>query len=747
MPLCLFGIAFLPGLLLGQPAPPPAVPATPNYSVRRAPGPIIVDGKLGDPGWEGAEAIPIAWEVAPGDNTPAVARTVCHVTFDAETLFLGCRASDPRPAEIRAHMVERDAVGKLVLDDLVGAYVDPFNDQRRAFIFLVNSLGVQADGVRSVAEGGEDFAWDAIWKSAGHLTPDGFEVELAIPFKSLRFPRTTDRQTWGVTFFRSQPRNVRYRMMSAPRDRRNDCDLCQANRISGFEGIAPGRNVELVPTLTGRRTDDRTPFPGGRLRTGNASAELGGDLHWGVTPNVSLNATVNPDFSQVEADAALLDVNTRFALFYPEKRPFFLEGAEFFATPIQAVFTRTIADPDGGIKVTGKVGGSTRNVVGVFAARDRLTNLLFPSNQGTGVASLEQDAWTAVSRFRRDLGRNSHLGVLYTGRFGAGYSNQVAAADGFYQLGRSTRLNLQYLASVTEYPDSVATTHAQPRGGFAGGALRVVLNHTTERWQAGFSYLDLSPEFRADAGFVPRVDVRTLFTYASRVFYRGNGWFNVLAVGPYASQTRNHGGVITDQDLGVEVNYQGPWQSFASMQFLRRDERYLGVRYRLARSTGYVNVKPAAGLSLSTEWQVGDGIDYGNAREAAEVTLRPSMQISIGRGLTVDLSDAFQRLSTGGQRIFTANIVQSTISYNFDVRTMVRAIVQFRNLDRNPASYPAPISTEEQNLLGQFLFAYRVNPQTVLFLGYAEDGFGTDRYDLTRASRTFFAKVGYAWRP
>lgn len=721
------------------------VPPTPNFAVHRAAGPIVVDGRLDDAGWAGTADIPIKWEITPGDNTPALAQSTCHVTFDSSKLYVGCHAFDPRPEQIRAHLVDRDNVIAMDGDDLIAFYVDPFNDHRRAFFFAVNALGVQAEGVS--ANQSEDFSWDAVWSSAGRITNDGYEVEMAIPFTSFRFARTANIQTWGFVFVRAWPRNMRYRMEAGPYDRRNTCAICQSNQLTGFEGIGPGKNVEISPTFTAGRTDTRDSFPGGPLTHGEARARPGLDLRWGITPNVSLNATVRPDFSQVEADVAQLDVNKRFALFYPEKRPFFLEGADIFTTPIQAVFSRTVADPDAGLKMTGKLGGSTGNTIGVFAARDRLTNLLFPSNQGTGVTSLDQDAWTTVGRFRRDLGRVSNIGLLYTGRVGSGYQNQVGGADLGYQLDRSTRVSAQYLGSATAYPDSTAMANGQHRGTFSGGAALVDISHTTNRWQSNLSYTDVSPGFRADAGFVPRSDFRTLSLSVAKQFYRGTGWFNLLSLGPYASQTRDHGGTLTDQEVGFGLYYTGPAQSTLASQLIAHRERYQGTLYRLTRSTGYVNLKPTAGVALTGTWQIGGAVDYANARPASEITVSSAATLNIGRGLALEASDAFQRLRHQGATIFTANILQSKIAYNFSTRTMVRQILQYRNVDRNPLEYGAGVDRNEKGLTGQFLLAYKANPQTVIFLGYSGTAAGADRFGLTTASRTLFAKIGYGWRP
>jgi hypothetical protein len=261
------------------------------------------------------------------------------------------------------------------------------------------------------------------------------------------------------------------------------------------------------------------------------------------------------------------------------------------------------------------------------------------------------------------------------------------------------------------------------------------------------SYQDLSPQFRADMGFVPRVDIRTVRAQVAPVWYRGRGWFTEISVGAFAARTSDHGGSLTDQDLGMSVSYQGPWQSYGSLQVYDRQERFQGVVHRFPRVNGYLDVKPREGLGITMQFQAGGGIDYANGGEAREVIVIPSLSLGLGRGLTVDLSDAFQRLSDRNGRILTANILQSKVAYNFTVRTMVRAIVQYREVHRNPARLAGPIESTVGDILGQFLFSHKVNPQTVLFLGYSTTGLSTRSYELTRVQRTFFTKIGYAWRP
>jgi hypothetical protein len=720
-------------------------PAT-AYRITAATSAIEIDGRMNEPAWDAAVRIPIEYEWFPGDNVPPPVQTDCRVTYDPSNLYIACHALDPNPSAIRAHLADRDDLDRLPSDDHILLIIDPFNDNRRGFQFRVNAVGVQMDALFSPTEGIEDFSWDAIWESRGRIVEDGYVVELRLPFRSLRFPATPGEQTWGMLIERSWPRSERHRMQSAPRDAANACVLCQANKLTGFAGITPGSNVELYPTLTSRRTDERTAFPDGPLESGNVKAEPGLDVRWGVTPNLSLNATANPDFSQVEADVAQLDVNTRFALFFPERRPFFLEGSDFFATPIQAVFTRTVADPTGGLKLTGKWGGAG---VGVFAAHDRVTNLLIPSNQGTADTSLESNAVTTALRYRHDLGSASNVGLLYTGREGVdGYANRVTGADASLQLTPANSLRLQALVSQTSYPDAVAQRFGQPLGRFVGTGLRAAYAYGTRNWTGTLALDALSPEFRADAGFVPRVDLRSAEGALTRTVWGGPGRpFTQLQFGVTGFARTDHEWTLTDRSAGLNAMYQGPAQTMVLLEGFQDFQRLLGVGHDLTWGRVTLQSQPWGSAKFGLVARAGEDLDAVNNRTGSVLALTPTAQLYLGRALNLNLQHDYQRLNYAGARVFTANLLQARVVYHLNIRTFVRAIVQWEHLDRDPAQYVVAVPAKSQSVFTQLLFSYKLNPQTVAFVGYSDASLGTETVDLTRLNRTFFVKLGYALRP
>ena len=734
----------LAGLLaLGLSAFSPSAAAaaeTERFEISRATSEIRIDGVLDEPAWERATAIPVDHEWFPSDNVPAPVTTTALVTYDGERLYVAFRAADPEPGKIRARFADRDAP---VDDDTVGFMIDPFHDGRRAFQFRINPLGVQMDAVNSDIEESEDFSWDAIWDSAGRVTAEGYVVEVALPFRQLRFPATSGVQTWGFMAMRDWPRSLRHRLRSFVTDQDRNCLVCQFQELAGFQGMETGRNLEVTPTLTGNLSEQRQGFPGGRFDTSAEELEPGLSARWGVTPNISLNLTANPDFSQVEADAAQLDVNTRFALFYPEKRPFFLEGADFFETQFPLVFTRTVADPVAGLKVTGK---QDAHAFGAFFAQDRINNLILPGSQQSGLASLDQDVTSGVLRYRRDLGVTSTLGALWAGREAEDYGNHVAGFDGVYRFTDSDVLRYQATGSSTRYPDRLVDAAPDGDPSFDGHALSLAYQHNDREWSWHADYQELAPGFRADSGFIDRVAVRTSQLWAERRI-RGTqgGWFSNLYVFGSIDGAREWDGDFSEWGADLAVTYNGPRQSEVSVTVAPNQEHFQGVDYYNPRYNVNAEFQPTGNSKVSTQARWGGDIDVANNQAADFVTLSQGLDLRLGRRFQGRLSWIHQTFDVRGGRLFTVDLAQTRMLYHFNGRSFVRAILQYEWLERDPDLYTnASVRRETEDLLSQLLFSYRLNAQTVFLVGYSDIHAGVDQVSLTQTDRTVFLKIGYA---
>ncbi len=711
-----------------------------TVTIEPATSKIHVDGILDEPAWKHATRIPLPYEVDPGDNIPAPVRTDCLITYDQRHLYIAFRAYDPDVSKIRAHLTDRDTAFD---DDFVGVVLDTFHDGRRGFEFFVNPLGVQMDLINNDVGGGEDPSWDAIWDSAGHITPSGYVVEMAIPFSSLRFPKSKSVQTWGFGAMRVYPRDRRYLLTSEPRDRNRSCQLCQISELTGLSGIEPGHDVELDPTLTSLGTTNRDEFPGGALSSLTVQGNAGLTGHWGITPNLTLTGAVNPDFSQVEADAAQLSINRTFTLFYPEKRPFFLEGSDYFETPIHVLHTRMIADPSWGAKLTGKTGP---NALGLFVAQDDLTNIIFPGNEGSTSGSFNFGNTAAVVRYRRDVGSSSVLGGIVTSREGGGYSNQVYGVDGLLRVTAADSVKFQLLGSETTYPDAIASQYGEPEHGFNGSATFLRYSHDSKYWNWSVQYTDYERGFRADLGFVPKVDTRFVKVLAGHTWWgRPGAFLSRFQLGVNRDETKDHDGVALDRRSEIWALASGPWQSHVMLNVGSAKTLYDGVLFDQDYAEMFVNARPSGSLSVGTYLRFGDDIDYENTRSADSLTLRPTLTFKLGRHLQTRIRHTFQRMNVSGGRLYRANLTDLRLVYQFSIRTFVRFVTQYTDIDRNPTLYTSDVEPTSRQLFNQVLFSYKVNPQTMIFLGYSDNSIGQHRIDMTTMNRTIFLKIGYAW--
>ncbi len=713
----------------------------PRHPVRRAVSEVTVDGRVVEPAWSAALTLGLDYEVQPGENVPPPVRTEMFLTFNDTHVLLAFKCYDPDPSQIRARYSDRDTVWN---DDWVGVVLDTFNDERRAYELFVNARGVQMDAINDDMAGSYDQAWDAIWTSAGRVTSEGYEVEMAIPFNQLRFQDADGPQTWGIDGVRSYPRVQRHHIGMFPRSRGENSYLSQEEKIEGFEGVAPGRNLEFLPTVTAVRTDRRPDPPSGPLEHERSAGDLGLTTTWGITANLTANLTVNPDFSQVEADAAQLDVNEQFALFFPETRPFFLEGTDYFnLRRMNLVYTRTVADPVGAIKTTGKSG---RHTYGVFSARDAQTNVLVPGSQGSQTARFALDTTASVGRYRMDFGRNSAVGVTMTDRQGGGYHNQVFAVDTTHRFTGSDAVSLTVARSATQYNADMQARFGQRDDELSDGAVELQYTRTTRNWFAATGFADYGAAFRADLGFVTQVDYRKWEGQVVR-FWHGGGdrWFNQLGLGGSADYSEQSDGVLLERGVSASVSYSGARETFGFANVDRRDRVFAGVRFQQWGVVANFGARPSADVSLNTRVRWGDEIDFAHARAGTEFNLRPSATINIGEHWLVEYAHIYNRLDLPAGRLFTANIAEPRLVYQFNTRAFLRAILQFTDVRRSPALHAFVVDTESRDLFTQLLFSYTVNPQTVLYLGYSDTYIGADHFRLIQRDRTFFMKASYAW--
>ncbi len=708
------------------------------YRVPKVDGRIQVDGILDEEVWRQALKLELKYEVNPGENIPAPVRTEVFLAHGKTALYIGFRAHDPDPSAIRATFTDRD---KITTDDWVSISLDTFNDQRRIYTFFCNPLGVQKDLVEVTGE--SNLSWDTLWRSAGRTAPPGYIVEMYIPFRSLRFQRKKGEQVWGFDLMRGYPRNLEHLIGFVPIDRNNTCYICQLEKMIGFAGVRGSKNIEIDPSFSTVFTRTQENFTGGEGIKKESKLDPGITFQWSLTPNIMLSSTVNPDFSHVEADVAQLDINTQFALDYPEKRPFFLEGTSVFSTPLKAIYTRSLADPDWGIKLTGKQGP---HALGFYSVRDNVTNLVFPGSQTSTSTSIDMKSMGTVLRYRFDLGkRASTLGLLVTDREGDDYFNRLAGFDLYWRFTPRKTVNIQLLGSRTRYPRETALENGQPQDAFSGTALDFTFKHESRNIGYQFYYRQISPNFRADLGFMPQVGYRRYIAKFIAASWRNPGhWYTFLNISPLFEYEMDSNNQLIHQKFNITSLYLGPLQSVFQPMISFGKQSFMGETFNINRGTAYIEVQPSGSLTLQFYTIVGNQIDFANRRQGRQIFLNPGVIYKAGRHFSITLDHIFERFDVDPGRLYTANVTNLQAVYQFNRRTFLRTILQYVDYDYNVANYTFPIDPKFKHLFTQVMFSYKVNPQTVLFLGYSDDHFGSFHTPLTQANYTFFFKIGYA---
>ncbi len=713
-----------------------------NYNIPRVTTEPRIDGQI-DPGeWDQATRIKINIETDPNDNVPAEVEAEALLMEDGEILYVAFIALDPEPDQIRAFYRDRDAMWN---DDWVAIVLDTFNDERRAFEFFANPFGAQADAIQDDVNGREDSSWNAIWDSVGQINDQGYVVEMAIPVKQLRFSASQDEQTWGINLVRNYPRDRRTRIANSPQDRNISCYICQIPKVDGFANLSRSRNLEVIPTLTSTAVENRDPLVGD-WDSESIDPEASLDIRWGITQDMYLNATLNPDFSQVEADSAQLDINNTFSLFFPERRTFFLDGADYFDTFENLVHTRNISDPDYGLKLTGKTGDHT---YALLTANDASTNFLIPRSLGSSVASLgDVESKVAIGRYRFDIFENSTIGALITDRSADAYNNTVTSVDAVFRPSDQDRISVQTMHSSSEYPSLIQGRYAQ-QSDLSDSSHRVEYTHDDRRWDWRLGYTDMGDDFRADLGFVNRVDFKFVVATLGHTWRGGpESFFNRIRVALDYDRTEDQSGLQLEEEFEVFLNMNGPKQSFLNGLFGGSETYWNGKYFDEQFNQIRIGFRPSGNLRLSALIRIEDVVDFANTRLGRSKRFGPSINYRWGKHLELDLDHTLQQFDVDAGRLFTANLTDLKTTYQFSARSFLRFTLQYTDNKRNQNLYVAPVQARSKQLTTQLLYSYKVNAATRFFIGYSDAGFQNDSYDsIEKTNRTIFAKFSYAWLP
>ena len=628
------------------------------------------------------------YETWPGDNVAPPVRTVVAITYDAHALYVSIWAQDPDPTRVRAAYTDRDNVGPG--DDYVALVLDTRGDGRVGTIFRVSPRGTQADGVFNEAQfalgnNPDDLTPDFAWEARTAIGDSAWTAELRIPFSSLRYPGRA-RQTWGVIVHRVYPRELTHSLFSVRMPRGTSCFLCHAQRVE-LTGLPSGGTLVAAPYATG----------GSDLRAG-------ADLKWAPGAGTALDATVRPDFSQIEADVPQLSVNSQFALFYPEKRPFFLEGSDLFQTPFQVVYTRSIAAPEWGARATGEVG---RTAYTLLVARDRGGgSAILPGPTQSSLVTRDFASTVGVARLRTAFS-GGFIGLLGTDREGEGH-NRTLGGDFFWSPTGSDQLTGQLVASDTS------------------GALDLAWHHLARHAEWFADYRDVGAGFRADAGFVPQVGVRQLNASADAIMYRSGAIFWVSPWVKWQRVMDHSTGEVVSAYRAAALQVSGVHDLYVQLRVV--DEQLRALDALLTRRYGWLYLEAAPGRRLARLQllaRVGGDVDVANARPGRGAELSSTLVLHASDHLELQgVSDlTWLDVQTGGaaRRLFTAGVERLRATYNFTPRAALRLVVQHELIQRDPALYVAPTSAVEGGLTLSALLTYRWSWASALYLGLSDE--------------------------
>ena len=732
---------------------------SPTAEVPRLEATAEIDGVLDESAWSQATRLGGFWQYQPVDGRPAEEETEVLVWYAPDAIYFGILARDRRPAAIRATVADRDNIDS---DDHVIIDIDTFHDRRRAFFFGVNPLGAQSDGVRSegagqvssLIPGSTDLNPDFTWDSKGRITDRGYEVEIRIPFKSLRYPGGQP-QSWGFNVTRVVQRTGYTDTWTDVR-RANASFLGQEGAISGLHDLKRGVAVDAQPFVTAT-ADGSRDVAGGEFIRDDVNPDAGLNFRLGFT-SYSLDATINPDFSQVESDEGQVTVNERFALFFPEKRPFFLEGIELFGSPQTLVYTRRIVNPKAGAKLTGKFGQ-----LGV-------AHLTAVDETGAG------DAWFNITRLRRDFGRNSIAGVTFTNRDQGSLHNRVLAGDFRYVWGLYYT-QVQLGASVTR---DAAGSRTAP-------IWQAEYDRTGRSW--GFNYLvkGLGRGFDDQAGFVNRLrgDVVNAHAFNRFTLYgaRGAALENLtIFFGPDRTWLYREFGFNAAlegfEQVDATFQLRGGWElnGHVERDFVNfQDSSYADYTVGSAAGPAYRPTDDFSGFIWRTRvttptWQQFEGeVQYQRGRAAifeegttgnawvlsGELGFRPASTIRMALTGTV-----FRLSRRDGREFARTTIPRLKVEYQPRRSLFFRAIGEYRSERRvaleDPAS-GAPLlvggaaqpATEFNGLRVDLLASFEPTPGTVAFLGYGSSLETDAEFNWSRLERRsdgFFVKLAYQVR-
>ena len=708
------------------------------FEITRATGSIIVDADLDDVGWADAASTDFFLEIQPGDNVDPPDPTEVKVTYDKDNLYVAFMAySDPD--DIRASLQKRDQAWR---DDFVAIIIDAYGDANAAVMIGSNPLGVQMDALNQGQH--DDDSYDIIYESAGKITDKGFHVEMAIPFSSLSFPKKKI-QEWKVTFFRSFPRDARHMVTWGGLDRSNQCWLCQLGTLKGIQGIEQKGKLEFLPTLIGSQSSELDET--NALKKGSSEGEVSMGIKYSLSSDRVAEIAINPDFSQVEADEEQIDVNTTFALNYPEKRPFFNEGADLTDTPVSVVYTRSINNPTGVGRIINR---GQKDSWLLLSALDEDSPYIVPGEEQS-FTRMGSKSFSNIFRYKRSLNEGSFLGLIATDRRMVDNqgSGSVVGFDTRYRFNDTYQVEFQSVFSHTQEPDDSLLISSATFGdnhtftfdgeSFSGNALKLEFDRNTEHWRMEVGYDHRTPTFRAENGFVTNANNRRIFGQSLWIYFPNNFFSQVLG-GVHAGVEHNFDGVQKAKYIALFSNLAMPRQTRLNVMYARR----MQYRFKDTELKGTYDIKINLNSQFSERYQFGTNIGRHVApvrflevpEEGRLAVLEFWTRMQASDRLNVGLSYNSQKMTTMDRKTDYFSGYTSTLraSYQHNKSLGFKVLTQYNDFSKDFQIQP--------------LLTYQPSPFTIFYIGSTSnqnvDGLAFDNIQNGMLTdRQYFMKIQY----
>lgn len=710
----------------------------PVLQIKKIDKSLELTGKLDHPIWKLAEPIELTYEIRPGDNIQAPERTLVRALYDDKHIYFGFECYDKNPSQIRANITDRD---RMFDDDYVIIVLDTYGDFQKGYEFAVNPYGIKGDLLATMNN--EDASLDLIWHSAASINENGWTAEIAIPFTSLTFPDKED-QNWVIGIVRNLPRTSRVQISWTKIDRNIPGFLPQAGLIQGLKGIKSSTNIELLPYAIGQKGGQLANFndPKSGIKFNPLEGRIGGGIKYSPSPNFSLDAVINPDFSQIESDAAQISVNTTFALYYDEKRPFFLIGNELLQTPMY--YSRSINDPLAAARINGKSGALSYMYMSAY---DRNTVIVVPGEDRSNTIPTDINSLANIGRLRYDLGDENYVGTMILTRNFEGGHNYVAGLDWNYKFWSNWYFSGEGFYSLTKELNNPQMFNSQRVFGssgknaafngeeYSGSGIHLSLSHQQRSYNFSFVINNFTPTYQTYNGLFSSNNYRQFYVNNQFIIYPEKSFVERATIGLQGELRFNFDGLKKEQSLVPYVSFTLKGQTgFYANYILVNDENFFGKNLKnVRRFYAEVSTRPVKEISFYAGGNFGRFIYrssspvIGNGHNIeASITVKPTARLNLS------LSYSRARLSNEetGNLLYDGNIFRTVGTYQFSPELFFRTIFQYDSFSKSIQIYP--------------LFSYKLSAFTTFFAGATSDY--TDYkgdIGIANTSQQYFVKIQY----